>query len=104
MDDLMPPLPKAFALHGRDLDSLHVLYTAGQMREYARQAVDAFIERSGNYLTNDASREAAIQQAIQAEREACAQACDGVYHQFIGPAYGEVRYGVAACAKAIRSR
>ena len=37
-----------------------------------------------------------------AEREACATACDAIYHQFIGPAFGEVRHGVAACAAAIR--
>ena len=36
------------------------------------------------------------------EREACATACDAIYHQFIGPAFGEVRHGVAACAAAIR--
>ena len=39
-----------------------------------------------------------------AEREACAKVCDGVYHQHIGPAHGEVRYGIAACAAAIRAR
>ena len=39
-----------------------------------------------------------------AEREACAVACDSVYHQNIGPAFGEVRYGIAACSTAIRAR
>ena len=37
------------------------------------------------------------------EREACAQVCDGVYYRHIGPESGEVRYGVAACAEAIRA-
>jgi DNA-binding IclR family transcriptional regulator len=44
------------------------------------------------------------QRAVLAEREACAKVCDGVYHQHIGPEYGEVRYGIAACAAAIRAR
>lgn len=42
--------------------------------------------------------------AVKAEREACAQVCDSVYHQHIGPQYGEVRHGIAACAAAIRAR
>ena len=39
-----------------------------------------------------------------AERDACAVVCDGVYYQHIGPEFGEVRYGIAACAAAIRAR
>ena len=39
-----------------------------------------------------------------AEREECAQACDTVYYKHIGPHHAEVRYGVAACAAAIRAR
>lgn len=35
--------------------------------------------------------------------EEAAKLCDGVYHQNIGPAHGEVRYGVASCAAAIRA-
>jgi hypothetical protein len=35
--------------------------------------------------------------------EAAAVQCDGVYYQHIGPKSGEVRYGVAECAKAIRA-
>lgn len=38
------------------------------------------------------------------EREACAQICDTTYYQFIGPEFGEVRHGIAACAAAIRAR
>ena len=38
------------------------------------------------------------------EREACAKVCDGVYYQNIGPEFGEVRYGIAACSAAIRAR
>ena len=39
-----------------------------------------------------------------AEREACANECDKTYHQHIGDGFGEVRYGIAACAAAIRAR
>ena len=35
--------------------------------------------------------------------EEAAEACDGVYHQNIGPAHGEVRYGIAVCSSAIRA-
>lgn len=42
--------------------------------------------------------------AAAAEREACAQACDTKYYQFIGPAFGEVRHGIATCAASIRAR
>ncbi len=38
------------------------------------------------------------------EREACALECDKTYHQHIGDGFGEVRYGIAACAAAIRAR
>lgn len=38
------------------------------------------------------------------EREACAKVCDEQYYQHLGPEYGEVRYGIAACAAAIRAR
>lgn len=39
-----------------------------------------------------------------AEREACALVCDTAYYQHIGPECGQVRYGIAACAAAIRAR
>jgi hypothetical protein len=45
-----------------------------------------------------------IADAVAAEREACAQACDKTYYQNIGPEFGEVRHGIAACAAAIRAR
>jgi hypothetical protein len=35
--------------------------------------------------------------------EACAVICAEIYHKHIGPEYGEVRYGIAHCADAIRS-
>ena len=42
--------------------------------------------------------------AAAKEREACAQVSDTTYYQFIGPEFGEVRHGIAACAAAIRAR
>lgn len=38
----------------------------------------------------------------QALEDAAAE-CDGVYYQHLGPEYGEVRYGIAACSSAIRA-
>jgi len=52
-------------------------YAEDQLIDYgnrrAAQAVTEFLERSGKYLTNDATREAAIKAAVLAERERCAQ-------------------------------
>jgi len=45
-----------------------------------------------------------IAAAVEREREECAKVCDGVYYQHIGPLHGEVRYGIAKCAAAIRAR
>ena len=45
-----------------------------------------------------------FENGVAIEREACAVVCDSVYHQNIGPEFGEVRYGIAACAQAIRAR
>lgn len=42
--------------------------------------------------------------AVAAEREACANLCATEYYKMIGEAYGEARYGIAACEKAIRAR
>lgn len=52
-------------------------------------------ERDG--LAKDAAR--CRQQAL----DDAALMCDSVYHQHIGPQHGEVRYGIAACAAAIRA-
>ena len=38
------------------------------------------------------------------EREACKTVCDTTYYQFIGPEFGAVRYGIAACSSAIDAR
>lgn len=43
---------------------------------FANLVIADFLAQTGQYVTNDASREAAIKKAVDAEREACAKACD----------------------------
>jgi hypothetical protein len=50
------------------------------------------------------SIERLVELARADEREACANTCDSTYYQHIGPQFGEVRQGIAACAAAIRAR
>ena len=42
---------------------------------FAHLVIADFLVRTGQYITNDASREAALNQARTDEREACAKAC-----------------------------
>jgi len=51
-----------------------------------------FLEKSGQYVTNDASREAVINEAVAAEREACAKVCE--------QAGAAMAWGVAASIRA----
>jgi hypothetical protein len=51
----------------------------------------------------DGDELAALQRFAALVLEAAAVHCDGVYYQHIGPQFGEVRYGIAECAKAIRA-
>lgn len=44
--------------------------------EATAHAIEDFLKRTGQYVTNDASRQAAIAEAVAAEREACAVACE----------------------------
>lgn len=54
--------------------------------------------------TEDHKRLQRLAALIRAEvLEEAAAVCDGVYHQNIGPGYGEVRYGISSCAAAIRA-
>ena len=43
---------------------------------FANLVIADFLAQTGQYVTNDASREAAIKKAVDAEREACAKVCD----------------------------
>ena len=40
---------------------------------FANLVIADFLAQTGQYVTNDASREAAIKKAVDAERDACAQ-------------------------------
>ena len=55
-----------WALHDRDEKILR----------FAHLVIADFLQRTGQYVTNDASREAALEQAKAEEREACAKVCD----------------------------
>lgn len=44
-----------------------------------------------------------IDEAYAAGLEDAEKTCDEQYYKHIGPAYGEVRYGIAACSASIRS-
>jgi hypothetical protein len=74
------------------------------------EQLERFAARVAQEATEKANRRAnaswtlMCEKMVAAEREACANVCDAVYHQHIGPNYGEVRYGIAACAAAIRAR
>lgn len=46
------------------------------LERFAELAIADFLEKSGQYVTNDASREAAIAGAVAMEREECAKLCE----------------------------
>ena len=69
---------------------------------FSNKAIEHFLATTGQYVTNDASREAAIQAAVEAEREACAEiAASTVCDEHLPT--GIKIYGTRA-AKAIRAR
>ena len=47
-----------------------------ELKCFAALVIADFLQRTGQYVTNDASREAAIANAVAAEREACAKVCE----------------------------
>ena len=46
------------------------------LERFAHKVIEHFLATTGQYVTNDASREAAIRAAVEAEREACAKLCE----------------------------
>lgn len=69
---------------------------------FANKAIERFLTTTGQYVTNDASREAAIKAAVEAEREECAiVAASTVCDEHLPT--GIKIYGTRA-AKAIRTR
>ena len=45
---------------------------------FANKAIEHFLATTGQYVTNDASREAAIRAAVEAEREALSKKMDAI--------------------------
>ncbi len=62
---MLPPLPEPTGTIRYPLCD-EPAYTAFQMTLYAGHAIEDFLRRTGQYLTNDASREAAIRAAVDA--------------------------------------
>ena len=72
------------------------------LTRFAHKVIEHFLATTDQYVTNDASREAAIQAAVEAEREACAEiAASTVCDEHLPT--GIKIYGTRA-AKAIRAR
>ena len=73
---------------------------------FANKAIEHFLTTTGQYVTDDANREAAIQAAVEAEREMCANLCE--QQRFGIDAFGSidhhVRQAAEQCAAAIRAR
>ena len=61
---------------------------------FAHKVIEHFLDTTGQYVTNDASREAAIRAAVEAEREACAEIADEYDYQLVA----------GSCARDIRAR
>ena len=73
-----------------------------KLNVFAHKVIEHFLDTTGQYVTNDASREAAIRAAVEAEREACAElAASTVCDEHLPT--GIKIYGTRA-AKAIRTR
>lgn len=53
-------------------DGHMLMLEIGEMSRFAELVIADFLQRTGQYLTNDASREAVIADAVAEEREACA--------------------------------
>lgn len=77
---------------------------------FADLVIADFLQRTGQYVTNDASRESAIADAVSAEREACAQACQAVVHKHLSDnprlqsEQHSIGSGASLCVDAIRAR
>ena len=69
------------------------------LARFAHKVIEHFLTTTGQYVTNDASREAAIQAAVEAEREACAKVCEN-----FNAGHQDCNYYDKAMAAAIRAR
>ena len=79
-----------------------------ELNVFAYKVIEHFLATTGQYVTNDASREAAIQAAVEAEREACARACkelSGTASMFTTSKDCRTHNNaITGCAAAIRAR
>ena len=66
---------------------------------FANKVIEHFLTTTGQYVTNDASREAAIQAAVAVEREECAKVCEN-----FNADHQDCNYYDKAMAAAIRTR
>ena len=64
------------------------------LERFAHKVIEHFLDTTGQYVTNDASREAAIRAAVAVEREACAEIADEYDYQLVA----------GSCARDIRAR
>ena len=64
------------------------------LARFAHKVIEHFLTTTGQYVTNDTSREAAIRAAVEAEREACAEIADEYDYQLVA----------GSCARDIRAR
>lgn len=62
-----------------------------------------YLEHSGQYVTNDATREAAIREAVAAEREACLKACEQIAAKYYMKRYA-TDWQAQECIAAIKAR
>lgn len=69
------------------------------LERFAHLVIADFLRRTGQYVTNDASREAALEQAKAEEREACAKACMDEARKWPYPSHGNA--AASMCAKMI---
>ncbi len=75
-----------------------------EVRAFAALVVENFLQQSGEYLTNDASRKAAIKEAVEAEREECAKECERMVMYPNAKCESAAHENVWEAAAAIRAR
>ena len=89
--------------HGHEQGG-YVKYYELDLKHFAALVIEDFLTRTGQYVTNDASREAAIKEAVEAEREACAKACEPLIKEPHGWNSFSYTMAVNDCTSAIRAR
>lgn len=78
--------------------------TDEELERLVELVIENFLNRTGQYVTNDISREAVIFVAIADEREACAKVCDAINAVYNKPKDSAERVASQWCAERIRAR